>query len=116
MKDRILLAIANLDQKSDALASEMTECYLADRDTTTVRRDFENARAELILSGEIQGKNQAERDAKEHQLLEKHRTKLETHEDIREEARLALEVAELRYRTARYEVNALIAIQKSGSK
>ena len=77
---------------------------------TLAKRVLETARTHHLCKG-VEGKNQAERDAKLASLLVEETTVVEFLEDEQAEAKLGLEQARLAWDLARYKVRTLEAVR-----
>jgi hypothetical protein len=79
---------------------------------TLAKRQLEAARARHLCTG-VEGKNQAERDARLECLLIEEQTAVEFLEDEQASAKLRLEQARLGWDLARYKVRALEAMKEA---
>ena len=107
----VLLSLTDeLMVSAQGYSDELETYHRVTLQLTLSKRVLESARAHHLCTG-IEGKNQAERDAKLASLLVEEATAVEFLEDEQAEAKLRLEQARLVWDLARYKVRALEAVR-----
>lgn len=104
--------IHELEQAAQGYSHRLEHYHQATAKLTLAKRELETAKARHLCKG-IEGKNQAERDARLSALLVEETTAVEFLEDEHAHAKLRLEQARLGWDLARYKVRALETMKEA---
>lgn len=104
--------LQELAASAASYSQALGDFHTATAKLTLAKRQLEAARAKHLCAG-VEGKNQAERDARLECLLVEETTAVEFLEDEQALARLELEQARLSWDLARYKVRALETLKEA---